>query len=52
MKKIITATFLTAAATAAHADNLGLNAGAEYSVEAETFEITSGADYTSSDFAL
>jgi hypothetical protein len=52
MKKFITAAFLTTAATTAYANDITFTAGAEYSVEAETFEMNAGAAYNLYDFAL
>ena len=52
MKKLITAAFLTTAATTAYANDITFSAGAEYSVEAETFEMNAGAAYNLYDFAL
>jgi hypothetical protein len=52
MKKLIAATALMLSTTAAYADGLTFNAGAEYAIEAETFEITAGANYSVYDFGL
>ena len=52
MNKLIAATALAITATSASADGLGFSAGAEYAVEAETFEITAGANYSVYDFGL